>query len=99
MRRRLSLGVRAMPSIRGDLLKLALAGRFDVIVHGCNCQCQMGAGIAKTIKTLFPEVYAADCATTKGSREKLGSFSSAPITRPGASFTVVNAYTQFHWRG
>ncbi len=29
----------------------------------------------------------------------MGSFSSALITRPGASFTVVNAYTQFHWRG
>ena len=88
-----------MPSIRGDLIKLALAGRFDVIIHGCNCQCQMGAGIAKTIKTLFPEAYAADCETTKGSREKLGSFSSASITRPDANFTVVNAYTQFHWRG
>jgi O-acetyl-ADP-ribose deacetylase (regulator of RNase III) len=32
--------------VDGDLIKLALKGEFDVIVHGCNCFCQMGAGIA-----------------------------------------------------
>ena len=32
--------------VDGDLIKLAKQGRFDVIVHGCNCFCQMGAGIA-----------------------------------------------------
>jgi O-acetyl-ADP-ribose deacetylase (regulator of RNase III) len=88
-----------MPTIHGDLLKLALSGRFDVIIHGCNCQCQMGAGIAKTVKALFPEAYRADCETIKGAREKLGSISFAAIVRPSASFTIVNAYTQFHWRG
>ncbi len=31
-----------MPVIKGDLVKLALAGQFDVIVHGCNCQRQVG---------------------------------------------------------
>jgi O-acetyl-ADP-ribose deacetylase (regulator of RNase III) len=35
-----------MTIIPGDLLRLALDGRFDVIVHGCDCQCQMGKGIA-----------------------------------------------------
>jgi O-acetyl-ADP-ribose deacetylase (regulator of RNase III) len=88
-----------MPSIQGDLIQLALAGRFDVIIHGCNCQCVMGAGIAKSIKAAFPEAYAADCATAKGARDKLGSFSSAAVTRGGANFTVVNAYTQLDWRG
>ena len=39
-----------MKDIEGDLLLLALAGHFDVIVHGCNCQCTMGAGVAKAIK-------------------------------------------------
>lgn len=57
-----------MNVIKGDLIKLALDGRFDVIVHGCNCQCAMGAGIAKSIKETFPEAYKADLATTKGSR-------------------------------
>jgi len=88
-----------MKTITGDLLALALAGQFDVIVHGCNCQCAMGKGIALAIKTQFPEAYQADQQTAKGDREKLGTISSAVIERPGSRFAVVNAYTQFHWRG
>ncbi|PMU98153.1 phosphatase, partial [Pseudomonas sp. GP01-A4] len=30
--------------VRGDLLHLARQGDFDVIIHGCNCQCAMGKG-------------------------------------------------------
>jgi O-acetyl-ADP-ribose deacetylase (regulator of RNase III) len=88
-----------MKIIRGDLLALALDGRFDVIVHGCNCQCAMGKGIAKSIKDQFPEAFAADKKTAPGERAKLGTISSAAIERDGVRFTVVNAYTQFHWRG
>ena len=88
-----------MRTVRGDLLDLVRQGAFDVIVHGCNCQCQMGKGIALAIRQQFPEAYAADRATEKGSREKLGSFSAATIKRDGRSFVVVNAYTQFDWRG
>lgn len=32
--------------IKGDLITLAKEGKFDVIAHGCNCFCNMGAGIA-----------------------------------------------------
>ncbi|MCB9637382.1 MAG: macro domain-containing protein [Myxococcales bacterium] len=88
-----------MYTIQGDLLKLAMQGEFDVIVHGCNCFCTMGAGIAKSIKTLFPEAYEADFATPKGDKNKLGSYSFAVIEREDSRFTIVNAYTQFHWRG
>jgi len=88
-----------MTVITGDLLEFARNGRFDVIVHGCNCQCAMGKGIALAIKENFPEAYAADLATPRGARTKLGTFSSAVIERPPARFTIVNAYTQFHWRG
>lgn len=88
-----------MKKIQGDLLNLALAGKFDVIVHGCNCQCTMGAGIANSIKTLFPKAYKADCQTKKGDREKLGTNSQASVVRGGIMLTIVNAYTQFHWRG
>ena len=89
-----------MKDIEGDLLLLALAGHFDVIVHGCNCQCTMGAGIAKVIKLQFPQAFAADQATAAGDRSKLGSYSSAQAHNAlGQPFTVVNAYTQWHWRG
>ena len=86
-----------MKVIQGDLVQLALEGRFDVIVHGCNCFCTMDAGIAKSIKAAFPEAYAADCATEAGDREKLGCFSSVDVSRKNHIITVVNAYTQYHW--
>ncbi len=88
-----------MKTVTGDLLQLALNGEFDVIIHGCNCQCQMGKGIALSIKQHFPEAYAADCLTAKGDEKKLGTFSQAEIIRGPRSFYIVNAYTQFHWRG
>ena len=84
--------------IRGDLLQLALDGRFDVIAHGCNCMCQMGKGIAQSIKNKFPEAYEADKQTTRGDRGKLGTFTTAAIERGDAKFVVVNAYTQFDYR-
>lgn len=68
------LGMKVM---HGDLLQLALEGAFDVIVHGCNCQCVMGKGIALSIKEQFPEAHAADCATPKGDPAKLGTISFA----------------------
>ncbi|MGO4260476.1 macro domain-containing protein [Lysobacter sp. TAB13] len=88
-----------MKIVQGDLLRLAADGRFDVIVHGCNCQCQMGKGIALTIKRRFPEAYRADLTTEKGVRDKLGSYSQARVSENGHEFVIVNAYTQFHWRG
>ena len=88
-----------MKEVEGDLLALALSGAFDVIVHGCNCHCSMGAGIAKTIRIQFPDAFAADLATAKGARDKLGTFSQATVRREQVEFVVVNAYTQFHWRG
>ena len=88
-----------MKTVHGDLIQLALDGQFDVIIHGCNCFCTMGAGIAKSVRSAFPEAYAADRATAKGDRAKLGKTSQATIERDGIRLTVVNAYTQFHWRG
>jgi O-acetyl-ADP-ribose deacetylase (regulator of RNase III) len=88
-----------MKIIHGDLLQHALEGAFDVIVHGANCQCVMGAGIARAIRAAFPEAYAADLATARGDRAKLGTLSVAEVTRASVRFSLVNAYTQFHYRG
>lgn len=88
-----------MKTVQGDLIKLALDGVFDTIIHGCNCQCTMGAGIALTIKQVFPEAYAADRATGSIDRAKLGTISHATVERTGHRITIVNGYTQFHYRG
>lgn len=70
-----------------------------MIVHGCNCFCTMGAGIAKTIKQVFPTAYQADLATASGDRATLGTYSIAQVDRAGQKLTIVNAYTQYQWRG
>ena len=88
-----------MKETSGDLLRLASEGKFDVIIHGCNCQCQMGKGIALAIKNQYPAAYQADLETEKGSRDKLGDYSVASVDSGNHEFRIVNAYTQFHWRG
>ena len=88
-----------MNSIKGDLIQLALEGQFDVIIHGCNCFHTMGAGIAKSIRSTFPEAYAADRQTAYGDQKKLGTISYATVFRNGKKITVVNGYTQFNWKG
>lgn len=88
-----------MKYIHGDLLKLATDGAFDVIAHGCNCFCTMGAGIAKGVATHFPSAYAADRRTAKGDLAKLGTCSFAEVEVGDRVLTIVNAYTQYDFRG
>jgi O-acetyl-ADP-ribose deacetylase (regulator of RNase III) len=88
-----------MKTVFGDLIQLALDNNFDVIIHGCNCFCTMGAGIAKGIKTYFPRAYEEDLKTTRGDKVKLGSISFAEIENKNKKLIVVNAYTQYHWKG
>lgn len=80
--------------VKGDLLRLARNGEFDVIVQGCNCYCRMGNGLAKQIRTQYPEAYDADLNTIPGDRTKLGTYTQVR-TRDG--FTIVNAYTQYRF--
>lgn len=82
-----------MKTIKGDLIKLGKDGVFDVIVHGCNCFCTMGGGIAKSIRDNFPAAYEVDQQTQRGDRNKLGTISFAEID----NLIVVNAYTQYRY--
>ncbi len=50
-----------MRVVTGDVINLAELTDFDVIVHGCNCFCTWGAGIAKTLRDRYPHAYARDC--------------------------------------
>ena len=94
-----------MNYIDGDLLKLAKEGKFDVIVHGANCFCTMGSGIAKQIREEFPQAYAADRKTKQGDIQKLGCFTSATANQNSSlpndgysqQFQIVNAYTQYNY--
>ena len=88
-----------MNILKGDLIQFAMTGRFDVIIHGCNCFCTMGAGIAKLIRDNFPEAYQADLKTGMGDQGKLGKYSQARIQRNGSIFIIVNGYTQYDFSG
>lgn len=85
---------------QGDLLALAEEGKFDIIVHGCNCQNTMGSGIAKQVKDNYPDAFEVDYQydlLMKNTRYlKLGNFSKTKIFSK-SNFTIVNAYTQFHY--
>jgi O-acetyl-ADP-ribose deacetylase (regulator of RNase III) len=80
-----------MKTVKGNLIDLAEAGEFNVIVQGCNCFNTMGSGLAKEIRARYPKAYDVDCETNAGDRTKLGSYS----TMLGKLFNIVNAYTQY----
>lgn len=80
--------------IKGDLIKLAKEGKFDVISHGCNCFVTMGAGIALSMRTHFnaleeDKLYDLTC---DFEIEKLGNIYFYSQER----VTIVNAYTQYY---
>lgn len=85
---------------KGNLIDMAEAGMFDIIVHGCNCRNTMGSGIAKEIKERYPRAYDNDTLFHKKIMypiECLGNFSEAVSHISGIKshpFMIVNAYTQ-----
>ena len=71
---------------------------IHLLMHCCNCQHTMGAGLALEVKNRYPEAYEADLATTMGGRDKLGFFSVAKITKPtGQLRYILNCYCQFFY--
>ncbi len=47
------VSIEAYREVEGNLITLAKEGAFDVIAHGCNCHCSMGAGIAPQMAKAF----------------------------------------------
>jgi O-acetyl-ADP-ribose deacetylase (regulator of RNase III) len=78
---------------KGNLLDLAEAGEFDVVVQGCNCFNAMGGGIAKEIAARYPNVAYVDMQTQKGDYMKLGNW-TWDVAGPN-EFILINAYTQY----
>lgn len=85
--------------IDGNLIYLAKDGIFDVITHGCNCLCQMGAGIAPQMAVAFGcNNYKMEDLKYKGDINKLGTIDYEWWEEDRlTSFAVVNAYTQFKY--
>ena len=82
-----------MKEVRGNLIELFKEGRFDFIMHGCNCFSVMGAGMARQIKDEFPQAFRADYKyEVDAPIDKLGMFSEVSFYGYG---TIINAYTQY----
>jgi O-acetyl-ADP-ribose deacetylase (regulator of RNase III) len=80
---------------KGNLLDLAEAGEFDIVVQGCNCFNTMGGGIAREIRERYSEAAIADDRTEKGDYTKLGNWTECEVGDDN-QFTIINAYTQYN---
>jgi O-acetyl-ADP-ribose deacetylase (regulator of RNase III) len=99
--------------INGDLIELAKQGKFDVIAHGCNCFCNMGAGIAPQMaKAFYADKMEMEKQKYKGDINKLGTIDYHEVTDTGNELrlsnpndlyvgdvlvTIVNCYTQYKY--
>ena len=84
-------------TVIGDLITVAEGGGYTAVLHNCNCFNTMGAGVAKAIAQTWPEALQADAKTKSGDMAKLGTFSSAVVTRGSTTFTVYNLYGQYRY--
>jgi O-acetyl-ADP-ribose deacetylase (regulator of RNase III) len=80
---------------KGNLLDLAEAGDFDIVVQGCNCFNTMGGGIAREIRERYPVAASVDMETVKGDYRKLGNWTECDAGETNR-FTIINAYTQYN---
>lgn len=88
--------------VEGDLIKLALEGRYDAITHGCNCFCIMGAGIAPQMAEAFKcHEYPLEHPPYRGDMNKLGVIEWKDFGLVGGKLvndkkvSVINSYTQY----
>jgi len=77
--------------VKGDLIELGKNNTFDIIMHGCNCFCAMGGGLAPQIAKNFPDAEIADSETVRGDPGKLGTYTIGMHGR----LVILNAYTQY----
>ncbi|MGR5448501.1 hypothetical protein ACP3V3_01710 [Vibrio sp. PNB22_3_1] len=78
--------------LSGDVVDVFCSNDFDVLIHCANCQNVMGAGVAKRLVDVFPDLRQVDKSAGKG-REKLGKF-SVLSTEFGE---IYNAYGQLNY--
>jgi O-acetyl-ADP-ribose deacetylase (regulator of RNase III) len=88
--------------VKGDLIYLALQGRFDVIAHGVSCFCRMRTGLAPKMADAFGcNTFELEDIRYRGDVNKLGQINyedvhfKNDITNDPNKVIVVNAYTQF----
>jgi len=82
-------------SLGANYIKLngdTLSPETGIIVHGCNCQGVMGAGIAAQVRSRYPAAYEIYVKKHRISGLKLGEITYAEVA---PNKIIVNANTQF----
>ena len=80
--------------LKGDVFK----SKDDILIHGCNCYCVMGAGVARIVRKAYPSAYAVDKKTGVGDPSKMGKYTYSKQKHycyPEQDIIVINAYTQY----
>ncbi len=90
----------AYREVVGNLITMAQQGKFQVITHGCNCFCTMGAGIAPQMAGAFGcDKFPMEGQQHRGDYNKLGQIDWKVNTYTGENgkfdLAVVNSYTQY----
>ena len=82
----------------GDICDALESGEVASIGHQANCFNTMNSGVAKSIRTRFPDAYVADCETEKGDKNKLGDISVGLHTREDRTVGLIyNLYGQYNY--
>ena len=96
--------------IKGNIIDLAKSGKYDVVVHGCNCFCLMGAGLAPQMAAAFGcDDFNLEQTQYDGDINKLGNIDyeticledgklvsmQTGVDEEAVYVTAVNAYTQY----
>jgi len=84
---------------KGDAIAAFFDEGYDVFMHVANCQCVMGAGIAKQVKQKIPELYDVDQGTSNMKpANKLGGYSAYAFGDDTDEFPLaINLYGQLRY--
>jgi len=84
--------------IHGNIINLFFEGRFEILVHGCNCHQAMGGGLAYQIAQRIPKAELKDTFDQRTPIERLGDMTVAKDKtewHTGFGF-IINLYSQYN---
>jgi O-acetyl-ADP-ribose deacetylase (regulator of RNase III) len=84
--------------VEGDAIELFFKSETSaIIMHGANCQKQMGAGIAAQIRHNIPPLFYLDQYDSRLATQRFGSFSAVVLADTQDQLKIgANLYTQYN---
>jgi O-acetyl-ADP-ribose deacetylase (regulator of RNase III) len=79
--------------VKGDLIDAFKRNEVTMIAHGCNCQRNMGGGIARALANEYPQIERADDLCEMSAKKRLGRVMNVEIE---PNKYILNCYTQLN---